>query len=230
MRSFSLTWLYEFKDEGLTYSEKDDAAFCKYCKLFPGGERGSMVESPFRKWKNAKAIFEAHFRNKLTDKTKGYKLHCTALARATELIKQIEGQTQPIHQVLDEQSQAQVQKNRKVLKAIAKSIHFLAKQNLPLRGHRDDAKYYNESGNVGNFQELLQFRVHAGDMDLKVHFEEGHRNATYRSKTIQNQIVKILGDQILDSIIANVKDAKYFAIVADEAADKSNQTQLTMTL
>ena len=234
MHSFSLKWLDEFQSQGLVYSSKDDGAYCKYCKLFPGGERGALVKVPFRRWKNAKGEFEAHFQNKLKDKTKGcrgYKSHATALVRAAEFIKQVEGEAQPVHQLLDERAHAQVLKNRQIIKSIGKSVHYLAKQNLSLRGHRDDSKYYDTVGvNPGNFQELLKFRADAGDTCLKLHFEEGHKNATYRSKTIQNQIVKILGDQVLDGIIANVKKAKYFAISADEATDSGKQTQLTMVL
>ena len=55
-------------------------------------------------------------------------------------------------------------------------------------------------------------------------------NATYRSKTIQNQLIKIISDQILEGIIAKVKTAKFFAVSADEATDNGLQTQLTMTL
>ena len=232
MCSFSISWLEEFKDKGLTYSEKEDGAYCKYCKLFPGGVRGTLVQTPFRKWKHAKDEVKAHFQNIVHSKgCRGYQRHVAALARATEFIKQVEGQTQPVHQVLDQLSQEQVLKNRHVVASIAKTVHYLAKQNNALRGHRDDSKYYEVEGvNPGNFQELLKFRAEAGDTLLKMHFEQGHKNATYRSKTIQNEMIKILGDQILDSIIANVKTAKYVAISADEATDSDNKVQLTMTI
>ena len=39
-----------------------------------------------------------------------------------------------------------------------------------------------------------------------------------------------MGDQILEGIIANVKMAKYFAVLADEATDRSLWSQLTVTL
>ena len=108
---------------------------------------------------------------------------------------------------------------------------ILAKQNLPLRRHRDEFQYLKtEVINLGNLQDLLKFQSEAGLSCLKVHFEEGHRDATYKSKTIQNQLVQIIGDQILDGIPTNVKTAKYFAALADEATDIELQTQLTMTL
>ena len=53
---------------------------------------------------------------------------------------------------------------------------------------------------------------------------------TYDSKTIQNQLIQIMGDQILEGIIAKVQTAKFFAVSADEATDRGLQMQLTMTL
>ena len=234
MRSFSKNWLEEFGQDGLMYSVVEDAAYCKYCRLFPGGERGLLVENPFRKWKDAIREFQAHFRANQKDTTKGYrgyKLHMSATTCATEFIKHMEGNHLCVDQALDVQSQSQISKNREVVKSIGKSIHFLAKQNLPLRGHRDDSQHLNDKAvNPGNFQELLQFRCESGDTCLRMHFEEGNKNATYRSKTIQNQLIQIMSNQILEGIIAKVKTAKYFAVAADEATDHGNQTQLTMTL
>ena len=232
MHSFLLNWLDEYQVDGLVYSVKEDAAYCKYCRLFPGGERGLLVETPFCKWKDAIREFNAHFWATQKDKTRGchgHKLHTSAMVRATEFIRQIEGKTQAINQVLDAKSHLQVLKNREVVKSIAKTVHFLAKQNLSLRSHRDDSQYYDVKGvNPGNFQELLKFQVEAGDTSLKLHFEEGQKNATYQSKTVQNELIHIMGDQILEGIIANVKMAKYFAVLADEATDRSLQSQLTV--
>ena len=47
---------------------------------------------------------------------------------------------------------------------------------------------------------------------------------------IQNQIIEILGDQVLEGNIANVKAAKYFAVSANEATDRGLETQLTITV
>ena len=52
-----------------------------------------------------------------------------------------------------------------------------------------------------------------------MHLEEGNKNVTYRNKTIQNQLIQIMSNQILEGIIAKVKTAKYFAVAADEATD-----------
>ena len=65
--------------------------------------------------------------------------------------------------------------NQTVLKSIIETIIFCGRQALSLRGHRDDPRFYNSSlldftsVNVGNFLELIQFRVVAGNEILKKH-------------------------------------------------------------
>ena len=142
----------------------------------------------------------------------------------------MKGENLPIIQVMDETSQKQVTKNKVAIMSIAQTVYFLAKQGLPLSSHRDDSKHLEESMNCRNFQELLEFRCEAGDKNLSVQFESCHRNASYRSKIIQNVLVQIISDQILDGIIAKVKKEKFYAVAADEATDRGFQTQLTTIL
>ena len=112
-----------------------------FCRLFPGGERGVLVERPFQKWKDAISYFNAHFHNIFTYKTKGYcgnKLHLSAITRATEFVKCMESENLPITQVMDETSQKQVMKNKAAIKSIDQTVYLVAKQGLPIGGHRDD--------------------------------------------------------------------------------------------
>ena len=95
--------------------------------------------------------------------------------------------------------------------SITKTVILAGKQNLPLRGHRDDSQHY-ASPNPGNFQAFLDFRVDSGDTKLKQHFETGKKNATYRSKTIQNKLVKICGTQIRDRIVSEINNYIYIYI------------------
>ena len=136
----------------------EDAVYCKFCRLFPGGEREVLVEKPLKKWKDATSYFNAHFCNSLSDKTKGYHcniLHFSATTRATEFVKCMEGENLAIIQVMDETSQKQVMKNKVAIKSIAQTVYLLAKQGLPLRGHRDDSKHLEESMNCGIFKSGL---------------------------------------------------------------------------
>lgn len=63
-----------------------------------------------------------------------------------------------------------IQKNRLKLMSILKCVVFCGKQNIALRGHRDDKKSTESGCNPGNFRALLKFPVESGDTILKEHF------------------------------------------------------------
>ena len=80
------------------------------------------------------------------------------------------------------------------MKSIVKTVIFCGQNNIPLRGKRDDNP--DDRNLQGNFQALLEFRIDSGDLKLKEHLENAPRNATYRSKTIQNEIIETVGNYI----------------------------------
>ena len=77
------------------------------------------------------------------------------------------------------------------LKLIVKTVIFCGKNNIPLRGKQDDNP--DDSNPQGNFQALLEFRIDSSDVKLKEHLENAPRNATYRFKTIQDEIIETVG-------------------------------------
>ncbi|KAG8171727.1 hypothetical protein JTE90_022423 [Oedothorax gibbosus] len=141
---------------------------------------------------------------------------------------------QHISYMLDKKKAAVVEHNRKRLKPIVKTILFCARNNLPLRGHRDDGKMNNEDcldhalkGKQGVFRSLLAFRIDAGDNDLKSHLSTCNDNASYISKSIQNDIIECIGVNLRSQIVENVKESKFFSIICDETTDVSRKEQLT---
>ena len=88
------------------------------------------------------------------------------------------------------------------MKLIVKTVIFCGQNNIPLRGKRDDNP--DDSNLQGNFQALLEFRIDSGDVKLEERLENAPRNATYRSKTIQNEIIETVGNYISSKIIAEV--------------------------
>ena len=73
----------------------------------------------------------------------------------------------------------QIQKNHEMLKSVIKTVTFCGKQNIALRGHRDDTKHLDQPGNHGNFHALLDFRIESGDKNLQRHLATAPRNARY---------------------------------------------------
>ena len=56
------------------------------------------------------------------------------------------------------------------------------------------------------------------------------RNATYRSKTIQNEIIDCCGDVITEQIVEEIKESKFFSIMADEAQGCANKEQMPLVI
>ena len=86
---------------------------------------------------------------------------------------------------------SEISENRKILRWITDTIIFLGRLGLALKRHRDDSQYHPDvgeysTGNVGNFIELLNYRVRGGYKDLEKQLESYVKNASYISKTTQN--------------------------------------------
>ena len=92
-------------------------------------------------------------------------------------------------------------------------------QNLALRGHRDVNQYTNDKNiNTGNVSALPRYRADGGD-------------ATYISKTTQNEVISIIGDSIQRSIVNDCnEDGGWFSLSADEVRDTANNEQLAVTI
>ena len=74
-------------------------------------------------------------------------------------------------------------------------------------------------------------RVRSGDEAMACHFTESHKNATYQSKTTQNELITIIGEQILHTIVnRSFANGGFFSVIADEVQDCSNSEQLALVI
>jgi len=63
---------------------------------------------------------------------------------------------------------------------------------------------------------------------LAQHLAKSPRNACYTSKAIQNELVEVIGECICNDIIAKVKRAKLYSVIADEVTDTANKEELSL--
>ncbi len=61
--------------------------------------------------------------------------------------------------------------------------------------------------------------MQSGDKNLERHFHTCNQRATCRSNTTQNELINIIGDQILRKIVDGCKQSRYFIVIADELQD-----------
>ena len=151
----------------------------------------------------------------------------------------------------------QQRENDEKLKSLLDCIVFRGKQNISLRGHRnkkvlvqpgataataetngqsrEEQLFDKHAGNPGNFIALLEFRAKAGDAavlrDFHLHSggTGGHR-VNYVSPRIQNELIDCCGEFIREEILADVRKAKFFSLLADEATDSANTEQMPLVL
>ena len=70
--------------------------------------------------------------------------------------------------------------------------------------------------------EVLNFRDRGGDSVLESHLRTCNKNASYISKTSQNELINCCGNYIKNILVKEVKENIIFSILADEASDCSN--------
>lgn len=108
------------------------------------------------------------------------------------------------------------QQNRVLMLKQLSTVRTLARQGLALRGHCE-----GES----NLQQFLNLRSEDCN-DLKSWLS----NAAYLSHDIVNEQIDIMGQNLLRNILADIRDAQFFAVIADEVRDVSNHEQLGISI
>jgi len=107
----------------------------------------------------------------------------------------------------------------------------MGQQNITLQRKRDDGKIdttNNPMHNDGNFRQLLKYRADGGDAVLSEQLTNSKSNATYISKTTQNQLIEACGKEIQDVILNRIRNAKYYSVCFDETTDISTVSQLSL--
>nr|XP_034992903.1 52 kDa repressor of the inhibitor of the protein kinase-like [Zootoca vivipara] len=147
----------------------------------------------------------------------------TQLTKPSDLesiMEQGSSNSSPVH--VDVQLQSGHQRmieEKQILLSIISCIIFRGTHDLPLRG---------KEGDEGVFFGLL--RIGCGDEKLKSYLDRCRKNAVYTSPKIQNEIIRLCGEVVKERIIEDCKQAKAYAVIADETADIAGKEQLPIGL
>ena len=195
-------------------------AWCAYCVLFKtsesGGGRGAqygggagqstgkLVNKPLVDFSDLTGKNGALTSHQETS------FHKTCVIKYAEFLSRATpGCEKDVRSITDIERQKEIERNRAALVPIIDTLLTCARQNIALRGHRDDGPVDSTGEepmhNDGNFRALLRLRVRGGDTDLKDHLVSCKRNATLVSKTIQNELIACAGNMIKEDI----RDLKY---------------------
>lgn len=227
-RSLSRNWFFKKlrNDENILrswmlYSPSKESLYCFCCRLFCPDQSSFGRVQGFNVWR------------KLSPKVGEHELshhHISAFTKWKDMAMRLQ-----VGATLDHHHQKQIigetERWREILKRILDGIMFLAKQNLPFRGHREDLSLESDT-NSGNFLELMKL-LGKYDPIMREHltkFTMGTLAVSYLSPNIQNEFIEILGSSVRSSIIESVKQAKYFTIMFDSTPDLSHVDQMSQVI
>ena len=181
---------------------------------------GQFVCTKFDTWTKKTKKFATH---------SGRHYHQLAMTQAESLKTMIQKPMASIENQLREITASEIAKNRYILKSLADAILLCDRQGIALRGHRDDSTAESDS-NKGTFLALLDYSVRSGNEVLAKHLKEASKNATYTSKTTQNDLIQAIGNYLRDKLLLEIKKDKWYAILCDEVTDVLNKEQVSFVI
>ncbi|PFX12621.1 Zinc finger MYM-type protein 1 [Stylophora pistillata] len=140
-----------------------------------------------------------------------------AMEQAYNLKQAVEHPHAAISAQIDSSKAVNIERNREVLKSIARAVLFCGRQCIALKG---DVENLDTTENPGNFLALLKLlAVH--DSVLK---SPAMRCVTNLSPQTQNELIEVMGRHIiLKGILDDLNAATYYSILADEVTSHNEE-------
>ena len=221
-QKFNKAWLTEMP--WLRYDESLNLCWCSVCVW---GLNADMLPANENKYNFALNSFVTGWNNWHDGKSKLMR-HTGADAGAIkhnvhhylESVKAAHENQLMIKAQVSSRKKQEIQRNRIGLDVIISSIQLLARQGMPLRGHGDEkntANIWQEVKLISGFNEDVKSYLNSS----------GYK---FMSVPIQNELLKILGDSVLDVIIKKIKRSCWFTCIMDETQDISTLEQVCICI
>ena len=116
---------------------------------------------------------------------------------------------------------------RKVIERTVSVITFLCERGLPLRGKDEIIGSPSDGNYLGVIEVLAKY-----DSFLAQHItmfaNKGRGHTSYLSSTICEELISLMGSKVLDTIIQELKSAKFNSVSVDSTPDVTHSFQLTL--
>ena len=202
------------KREWLLYSPSQGSLYCFVCRLLSKKD-SPFATSGFNDWKHSKSITEH-------ENGEEHRKCMTAY-----LIRH--NKNASIDSLLTEQHRSEQEYWHKVLTRVVSVIRFLACRGLPFRGENQIIGSAKNGDYLGVLELLSEFDSFLEE-HLKMYGNPGKGNPSYLSANICEEFIELMGQQVLYTILEELKESKYYSISVDSTPDISHTDQLTFTV
>lgn len=123
---------------------------------------------------------------------------------------------------------------KQVLKRIIDITLTLAISNLPYRGHREnitaDKNRLQPDSSQGVFLNIVKLLARY-DPILELHINRIKKNEhNYLSNKSQNNYISLISQEVLKSIVQDIRDSPFFTLIVDTTQDVSKTDQLSLVI
>jgi len=203
------------KRSWLCFSPSNGRVYCFFCKLMGSRGAGSQfVRDGFCDWKHATDRLGAHEQSKD---------HIEAVLSTSCRAKKAGRMDTELAHEIDRHEHYW----RSLLKRLVSVLKYTCERGLALRGDNEIIG----SPHNGNYLGLLELLAEYDDFlgqHIKKHTSRGSGHTNYLSSTICEELVRLMGNQVLNEIISRIKLSKYYSVSLDSTTDEGHVDQLTL--
>lgn len=207
-----------YKRRWLVYSQSTDKIYCFCCKLFCQIHNSNLSKEGFNDWKHLSERLKSH------ETSPDHLRSIENWIEVSKRLKSLSGVDKHLQRQINDEKMRWVS----ILERLIQIVLFLSGHNLSFRGSFDKLNTFNNGNFLGLVELLEKF-----DPVMIEHLRRIINKETlihYCSKTIQNELINLLGSEVRKKILSMVKEAKYFSIILDCTSDVSHVEQLSITL
>ena len=199
----------------LCFSKHTGKVYCFICKLT--GSKSittNFSSSGFCYWKHASVRVSKH------ESSKG---HLEAIITLAQRGKKSGG---IYHELAKHESEICVYWNQ-ILQRVISTIKFIAERRLAFRGDNEIVGSPHNGNYLGILELLSEYDTFLA-AHTKMHANKGRDYTSYLSSTICEEIINLMGSQVLKCIFCSIKKSEYFSVSVDSTPNEAHIDQLTI--
>ena len=104
---------------------------------------------------------------------------------------------------------------------------MLAARGQPFRGQDEIIGSVHNGNYLGCLELLAEYDPFLAE-HIKTRANKGKGHVSYLSSAVCDEFINILGQEVLQEIISEIKNAKYYSVSVDSTPDISHTDQLTL--